>query len=222
MPYLAIGIRCLIGVVFLGSIVGKLTGRDAFEAFVASTARISALPDRFVRPLALGVVGAEAAVCVLVTVPSPAAVLGLVLAAGLLVAFAVGVLAAIVRGERTPCRCFGASTLPLGPSHVVRNIALALVAVLGATIGTAATPAQLPGGVLAALSAVVLGGVLTRLDDIVGLFRSPAQEAADVARGLILSHSRSRHALPDRSTGHHRSALRTEPDSHPRGDQTTA
>ena len=69
------------------------------------------------------VVAAEAADVILLPVLP---VVGLLLAAALLLAFGAAALAAVARGVKAPCRCFGASVRPLGRSHAVRNGALVL------------------------------------------------------------------------------------------------
>ncbi|MET9413954.1 MauE/DoxX family redox-associated membrane protein, partial [Streptomyces klenkii] len=133
MGCLAIGIQCLIGVVFLASSAGKAAGRRSFDRFVSSVAGMQVVPVRRARPVARTVVAAEGAVCVSLTVPVPAAtVVGLAIAAVLLAVFTAGITLSVRRGVRAPCRCFGASPAPLGPRHIVRNLALTAAAVTGA------------------------------------------------------------------------------------------
>jgi hypothetical protein len=83
-----------------------------------------------------------------------------------------------------PCRCFGASSLPLGPWHVGRNVVLAAAATTGAAIVAPMHPAQPAGVALAAAGGLLLGGVAATLDDIVGLFQPFENEAAGTPRGL--------------------------------------
>jgi hypothetical protein len=87
------------------------------------------------------------------------------------------------RGERTPCRCFGKSTTPLGPVHVVRNAFLVCVALLGVTGSLMSGTAELGGIAVAAVAGLVLGGLIVVLDDIVDLFRPlPAKPGATSVR----------------------------------------
>jgi uncharacterized membrane protein YphA (DoxX/SURF4 family) len=165
MDYLAVACRCLIGVVFVVSAFGKVRSRQAFREFVTSTA---ALVPRRGRALSPVVVAAELAVPVLLAVPVTVRT-GFGLAAVLLAAFAVAIAAAVRRGVRTSCRCFGASTAPLGTRHVVRNAGLFAVAAVGALLGPG-RPAELAGVAIAAIAAVVLAALVTRLDDLVELF----------------------------------------------------
>jgi hypothetical protein len=54
----------------------------------------------------------------------------------LLVAFTVVILRRILDGSRPPCACFGSrSNRPLGPLHVVRNVALLALATTAAIWG---------------------------------------------------------------------------------------
>lgn len=64
------------------------------------------------------VVGALLVVQVARTVVASAAIV-------LLVAFTVLIVVQLSRGRRPPCACFGGwSSKPIGPSHVVRNLAM--------------------------------------------------------------------------------------------------
>lgn len=52
-----------------------------------------------------------------------------VVAIVLLMVFTIMILAKLRRGERPPCACFGAwSSKPIGAGHVVRNLALTVLA----------------------------------------------------------------------------------------------
>jgi hypothetical protein len=124
------------------------------------------------RPAALLVVLGEAAVVPLLALPAPAAHrTGLALAAALLGAFAAAIALSLRRGSRTPCRCFGASATPLGPRHVVRNLLLTAGAAAGA-VAPASTAGLHPGGVLSAVFAgLLLGLLVTVLDDLIEALR---------------------------------------------------
>lgn len=188
MQYLALGIRCLIGAVFVVSSVSKVAGRGAFGAFAASVRDMRLLPPRLARPVARGVVVTEFAVCALVVVPAAAAA-GLTLAAMLLGVFAAGITLAVRRGVRAPCRCFGVSATPLGPRQIARNLVLAAVAVLGAVCGALPTAGAVRwGGAAVAVSGgLLLGGLVAVLDDIFELYRpvpvADGRPRASAARG---------------------------------------
>ncbi|MFI7635951.1 MauE/DoxX family redox-associated membrane protein [Nonomuraea sp. NPDC049400] len=165
MDYLAIACRCLIGLIFAISALSKIRGRQAYQEFARTT---TTLLPRHGRKLALPALAAEFAVPVLLALPATT-LAGFGLAATLLTAFAVAIAAALRRGVRTSCRCFGASTTPLGTQHVIRNAALIAVSATGAALGPG-DPAH-PGGIaVAAVAAVVLATLVTRLDDLIDLF----------------------------------------------------
>ncbi|MFG1882104.1 MauE/DoxX family redox-associated membrane protein [Micromonospora sp. NPDC049102] len=170
MHYVAVGAQCVIGVVFIASSVGKVAGRRAFPSFLASLDGTRLLPPSLVRPAALSVVAAEFGVWVLLAAHRQATVAtGFALAAVLLTVFALGIALVLVRGLRTPCRCFGRSTSPLGLRHVVRNVGLAALALLGAaTLRTGPVPPE--GLAVAVCSGLMLGGLVAVLDDILDLF----------------------------------------------------
>lgn len=177
MHYLAITVRCAIGLVFLASAVGKLWGRGAFPAFVASLRGVGLLPRSLVRPAAIVLVVVEGALCAALAVPTGLVPgLALVGAALLLGIFTVGVGIAVRRGTASTCRCFGAGTERLGRRHVVRNMLLTGLATGGAVAAFA--PAASPTGslgpaglVLAGFVGLLLGFLATRSDDLVALFR---------------------------------------------------
>jgi hypothetical protein len=90
----------------------------------------------------------------------------------------------LARGKQVSCACFGASDVPLGGWHVVRNSALLAAAGLGAFLrvhlGDAPT-AHPPGIALAVAAAAVFTILIVFTDDIAVLFRSPAV-AGDTGR----------------------------------------
>jgi hypothetical protein len=157
--------------VFVVSVVSKVRNRKAYAEFVASTRRLAPPLVSAARPLAAVVVGMELAAVLLVALP-PTVLAGFGVAAALLVAFSGAILLALRRGERAPCRCFGTSEQPLGYTQVVRNVALIAVTVLGALGGLATTAAPaLPGVVIAVATGGILALLAIMADDIAALFR---------------------------------------------------
>lgn len=178
MQYAEIGMRCLIGTVFLAAAVSKLAGRRSFAAFAGSITELNVLPPALTRWAAIAVVCGECLVCLLLLVPTaPAAVLGFTGAGVLLVLFAVVIGRVVAAGGRTACRCFGASTVPLGVRHIVRNAVLAGLAAAGAAAARHTGPVHPAGLVLAALSGVLAGGLVIALDTVVDLFRPVRSKA---------------------------------------------
>jgi len=75
------------------------------------------------------------------------------------------------RGNTAPCRCFGASSTPLGPRHLVRNALLLAVAAAG--LAGVLTPGalELPGTLVAGAAGLVVGAMITVFDDIADLVK---------------------------------------------------
>ncbi len=166
MELAAMSCRTLLVVVFTVAVVGKLRSAESFGAFVRSVQGFAALSPRRGRAVARLVAGAEAVGVVLLLLPGPVAIVGFALVGCLLGAFTLAIGASLRRGVRVPCRCFGASTNNTGPLHLVRNGFLFAVAVAGA-VGTFHGLPQAPGGLAVAVATgLVLGVVVTVLDDI--------------------------------------------------------
>lgn len=205
MQYLVIGVRCLLGVVFLVSSISKVAGRNAFPGFVTSLRELWPLRVGPARLVAGCVIGAEVAIWVLLAVPGQAATAtGCALAAGLLAVFAVGIATAMQRDVRAPCRCFGTSTSLLGPWHIVRNALLAAAAAGAAAVSGAGPvgPLRPDGVVVAVAGGLLLGGLITVADDLVSLFR-PLDNPNDK------NETETHHgADSDRGRGSGRTALR--------------
>lgn len=172
MQYFDIGVRYLLGTVFLTSFLGKAAGRVAYDGFVSSLRATRLLPG-LTGVMAPALVTAELTICALLVVPAAPAVTvaGLTAAASLLAVLTVGVTLVVRRGVTAPCHCFGASATVLGRRHIARNGTLAALAVAGAVAATDLR-AHPGGAVLAALGGVVLGALVVRLDDVLELFRS--------------------------------------------------
>jgi hypothetical protein len=171
MSYLVIGARVLLLGVFVVALAGKLRRRAAFDEFRRSIAELRVLPRNWSLAAALAVTAAEAAIIVLLGLPYTV-LPGFGLAAVLLVVFTTGIVLALRRGQRAPCRCFGASAAPLGPAHVVRNLILTAAGVTGLIAAFAAGTAGVqPGGIAVTLAAAAVGVlIVVRLDDLVALF----------------------------------------------------
>ncbi|MFI0790869.1 MauE/DoxX family redox-associated membrane protein [Streptomyces lydicus] len=171
--YLTTGLRCLIGTIVLLALYGKTTRHGGFGAFVSSLRGLRLLPARYARPAAVAVVAGEGTVVTVLALPWQAATAwGFCLAAALLAAFTAGVGLALHRGARAPCHCFGGTAKPLGGHHLVRNVLLTGLALLGVVISAAPPPPAHPAGTaVAAATGVVLGGLTAVLDELIALFR---------------------------------------------------
>ncbi|MFI7536143.1 MauE/DoxX family redox-associated membrane protein [Streptosporangium sp. NPDC049376] len=166
--YLDVGGRCLLAVVFLMSTVGKARSPALFRAFAKSLRDLRVLPAGGETAAAALIVAAEATGGVLLVFDATATG-GALLSAALLTVFAVVIAWSTSRGGSAGCRCFGASTRPLGRAHVVRNVLLALVAVF---VAVASHDQRLlaPGTAVALITGGAVALVVARLDDIVDLF----------------------------------------------------
>jgi hypothetical protein len=100
-------------------------------------------------------------------------VAGYLLAVAALSTFTAFAVAAMRRGERLRCRCFGADAGPIGRTQVVRNILLTAAGLggLAAHVTAGAPPGvDIAGFVLAVAIGLAVGGIAVRLDDLVYLF----------------------------------------------------
>lgn len=181
MDYLAVGLRSLVAAVFLFSSVSKLAGRAAFREFADSVGDLVPVPAFFRRPVAGFVVAAELAVVLLLVLPwgTPTVpVAGFAVAIGLLLAFTVGIVFAVLRGVRASCRCFGPSQTPLGLRHVIRNVIVMTATLVGAVAAPTAFTSHPAGLLIAVLGGVVVAVLVAVSDDIYALFQ-PVSRRSD-------------------------------------------
>ena len=165
MEYVGVGCASFIGWVFLASAISKLRH---FGEFTRSLPALAPVRPGQVRPLAVAVVATEAAVPVLLLFPATV-FYGFALAGALLAVFTAAIGTALKRGRRAPCRCFGASSTPLGPSHLVRN-AILLISTLAGGLALDAQPPQAAGLVVAIAVGLVGAILIVAMDDIAFLF----------------------------------------------------
>jgi Methylamine utilisation protein MauE len=167
MTAVSLATRCLLGVVFA---VSALSKRD-FGAFERSLGRMRLVPGRLLRAVGITVLAAEIGTVVLLAIPGR--VFGFALAVIVLGAFTAAIATVLGRGISEPCPCFGPSTASLGWEHLVRNVFLLAVALLG---GFASGPAASMGTmVVAAAAGLLVGTLITRFDDLVALLRPLAR-----------------------------------------------
>jgi ABC-type microcin C transport system permease subunit YejB len=170
--YAELACRLCLLTVFAVALAGKLSGRDAFAAFTRSLRQMSVVPQGTVALAARASIAAEALVVVLLAIPvRGAGTAGFAVAAGLLAVFTGAIVSSLRRGNVAPCRCFGASSTPLGRRHVLRNAALIAVALLGFVAALVPGTAGISGLLVAGAAGVVAGVTVTAFDDIVALVR---------------------------------------------------
>lgn len=169
MDVLELCCRAALIVVFGLAIAGKVRGRASWDAFVQTLGAFGVPSSWPKAPAAAAIVGLEAAVAAaLVASPAP----GYAAALGLLAMFTAALGLAMRRGQRAPCRCFGASERPIGPAHLARNVALLAVAAAG--LGARLTGSPGAVGLQETIAALLVGGtvgfLITRWDDLLFLF----------------------------------------------------
>lgn len=188
MAYLLLACSITLCVVFGISAANKL-GKTGFNDFAGSAGPLKVLPRAFRRPAARASVVAEGALTVLLLISAvatvnaalvPVAAIAHAGAAVLLLAFTVAIVLSLHRGDRQPCRCFGAKATPLGPAHVVRNVLLLVVAFCGLVAAVSGGPSvEAAGATVAAVAGLVVGLLVTRFDDLADLFSTPETSAGD-------------------------------------------
>jgi hypothetical protein len=154
VAYALVSCQVLIGAVFAVAALSKLRSAAARQAFAASVKALRLVPPAAVPRVAAAVAVTEASVAGLTLLPRA----GFALAGVMLLGFC----AVIVRARRfrVECRCFGASSAPLGPVHLVRNGLLIAVAALGWAVASAGHAGLAPGGLAVAALAGAAGAAL--------------------------------------------------------------
>ncbi|WP_326690768.1 MULTISPECIES: MauE/DoxX family redox-associated membrane protein [unclassified Streptomyces] len=210
--YVLLACRLLTGGVFAVSAVSKLRSRAAFREFERAARELGA-PAGSPRPAALAVVAAEVLVPLGLLAP-PGGLSGFILAAGLLAVLSAALVRALRRNVATACACFGSSSAPIGPRHLVRNGALLAVAALGAGLSVAgpALPTH-PGGLALAAFAALIGVLLVvGTDELAALFADPAPSATRAP--ATPRATRSPDAVSDRRRRDSGGAVPAEPAAH--------
>ncbi len=146
MDAVLIAARLILAGVFAFAALAKLRDpagtREALAAF--------RVPARLRHPLSLALPVVELAVAVLL-VPTGTARAAALAAAVLLVAFTVGLISVLARGEEVECNCLGSiSRRPVGRLAVARNVALLALAGLVALASSAPPAVAWIGGLSSA------------------------------------------------------------------------
>jgi hypothetical protein len=186
MPFVELGIRAMLGVVFAIGVAGKLRSRAAFDGFVDSIPAFPGTRGNRLVVVAVSVVVLELAAMLLLIVRPQA---GLVVATSLLTTFTAVMIVTLRAGTAMVCRCFGGEARPVGRGHVVRNAILVAASLAAAALRWRhSTDRPGPEAAMAAVMigiGVILGVLVTRSDDLVFLFRparSPLTAAGEVRR----------------------------------------
>jgi uncharacterized membrane protein len=170
MPYLVIGARAMLFVIFAASAISKVRSRTAFAEFADSLAGFGIRDARLQARTGGMVITAEAAAAAAVALPFT--VIWGLMAGGLIIAiFTAQASIARRHGLRPVCNCFGASKSTLGARHAVRNGLIIAVAATGLLAEFASGRSHLAVGpvVLAIGIAVIAGTAVIVWDDLATL-----------------------------------------------------
>ncbi len=130
-PYIVIGVRVLLGVIFSAAVASKVARRSHYSAFRQSLTTLPLLPARWSYVLAPLSLAAEALCIILVVIPATQDE-AFVLAAIILSAYTSVLLAARLSGSLTACHCF--TSIPISPisaGDIARNVILIMIALVG-------------------------------------------------------------------------------------------
>ncbi|MEV6370142.1 MauE/DoxX family redox-associated membrane protein [Micromonospora musae] len=167
MEYVGLASRALVVGIFIAA-MAKARSRKDLLSFVDSIREFRLVPPALVWPTAILVIVGEVAVVFTLILPG-FGVAGFVMAATMLAVFTVTALLTTLRGRRVPCRCFGRSVTPIGPTHVWRNATLLTVALIGAAVPSAGQ-FQVAGVIVSLIAASAGTIVMLFLADFVSLF----------------------------------------------------
>jgi hypothetical protein len=172
-----VAVRTCLGLVFLAAAGSKVRRRADWRAFRASVGTLLSVPMRGAATgAAAAVVMLELAIPLLVSAPRSAPA-GLGVAICLLAVFTATVIAARVRGIRTPCRCFGPSAAPPGARQAVRNVVLLTLAVSGLAAGAGQHGSGMTATVVGVSLGLICAVIFMALDDLLDLLAGrPAPE----------------------------------------------
>jgi hypothetical protein len=173
MPlYLLAFCRVVIGLVFVVSSISKARNLAQFRQTISA---FHLLPERFSGVTALLFIGGEFAVSFLMFIGGPLLLPGFSLAISLLLLFSLALGSVVARKIPTSCSCFGASTKPVSPFDVGRNVGFLLCALGGCFVliwtQNSQVTLSLPEWLLTGLSAGVFVIIWLQLGEVLQLLR---------------------------------------------------
>lgn len=151
-------LRSILVAVFAVAAFSKLRSASSFRDFAESLRPLGAARS------APAVVAGEVLVVVLLL--TRWALVGYLVAAGILLVFVTGIARSLRQDVPVSCRCFGGRGGRLGGRHVVRNLLLVVVAVAGASVTSGSLPASAGGAALAAGSGLLLSLLFIGWDEL--------------------------------------------------------
>jgi hypothetical protein len=164
----------LIGATFLLSAlskVGSVTGLRLFAETLVQLRLARAGRPAMAAAMAIGSVEALVGI-VLLPLGTTVIRLAFGLAMVLLTGFSVVIFRSLRRHEQVACRCFGGSApAPFSGVHLTRNAVLLVAAAAGAALAGQPS-APWPAWLVAAPAGAICAFLISRLDDIVSLFKT--------------------------------------------------
>lgn len=180
MQYVAIVCRCLLGLVFLWSLVVKARSGRAYRQYVASARELTGTTPGVGGVLAAAAASGELLVVVLLMVPG-LVIVGYAVALALLVAYSGTLALALRRGVRVPCRCLGTRAEPIRPALLGRNLGLLLTGALGLIAATGNSRGFEPIPVaVSVLAAAVTATLVVFFEDLVAVLSIGPAQGRDV------------------------------------------
>jgi uncharacterized membrane protein YphA (DoxX/SURF4 family) len=125
-------VRWIVGAVLLLAGLSKLR---ALRTFSASLRTFAIVPHALVPPLAMAIPTAEVGLALLLLLGVAVHVAGAA-SALLFSVFGVAIVWNLRRGRHISCGCFGALSEPIEPTTVLRNVALASLSLIAATVAS--------------------------------------------------------------------------------------
>ncbi|WP_131878328.1 MULTISPECIES: MauE/DoxX family redox-associated membrane protein [unclassified Curtobacterium] len=173
MIYVEVVGRAVIFLVFAASVSTKIRSKDRRHLLESARAMLGALRPGL-SDFTMDHLGRAALVAqwlVLVLVVTPWWVVGVVLAALLLISFTAGLIAEILAPEDAQCACFGADGPDVSVWDVVRNgVLIAIAAALVVLAGVETRPPEVGAVVVLLCGAVVPAFLLVEMTSIRELF----------------------------------------------------
>lgn len=168
--YVAVFCRCVIGIVFVASLVGKL--RD-IRTFIETISQFRILPKTLHRTAAYGFLLAELIVAICMIIGGILLLPGFILAIVLLLSFSIALVSVLHRRINTSCNCFGATTNAVSLYDVWRNTAFIISAIAGciALTNTIQTSVAVTESVLLALVAALFVVIWLYFGEVAQLLR---------------------------------------------------
>jgi hypothetical protein len=171
MMFVVLSVRALLLVTFATAAGSKMRSRDALRTFSAGLLRMGIVPADLAKPLALLVALSETSTSVLLAI-TRTTTWGFAGAGLLLLLFTAATARAVRSGVQVPCMCFGMGEVVIAPRHLVRNMVLLFLALIGFASDVVISNRHLATG--SAILSVAVGALVAlmfvRWDDLTLLF----------------------------------------------------